>query len=221
MMWLGRTAGSEHRYKGITQLGKLLTSFTFNMAAPRANEARLLRVRELLRRRHHASIASIGCGSCIELWDCSALPGSSFFFLDQDKDALEKARQRLATTTAECMFCEENIVKFILRNQRCLHLGVRDFIYSLGLLDYFPTNIAQRIVGALWVSVARGGTLLITNAHPNNPTRLWMEWVSDWFLIYKRKEEMLSLAAELPDVASVEYELDAMNVYQYLTIRKN
>lgn len=220
MMWLGRTAGVEHRYRGVTNLGKLLTAFTYNMAAPRANEARIRKIRALLAQGKFASVASIGCGSCIELWDSASMPVNSLFFLDQDKDALDKARIQLASTAADCTFCEENVVKFILRNQRCLHLGSRDLVYSLGLLDYFPTDTARKIAASLWMSVAPGGTLLITNAHADNPTRLWMEWVSDWILIYKSKAEMLSIVDGLPDVAEVQYELDDMRVYQYVTVRR-
>jgi hypothetical protein len=52
------------------------------------------------------------------------------------------------------------VLPWVLYQLSCRPLKSRaENLVLLRLLDYFPTNIAQRIVGALWVSVARGGTL--------------------------------------------------------------
>ena len=118
------------------------------------------------------------------------------------------------------MFCCDNILKFILRNPRSGQLGQRDLIYSLGLLDYFSLQAAKRIIAALWPSVAPGGRLLVTNAHPMNPTRLWMEWGGGWFLDYKTEDEMRSLATGLEGMAAASYEIDPFGVYQYVSIKK-
>ncbi len=72
----------------------------------------------------------------------------------------------------------------------------------------------------MWVSVAPGGKLLLTNAHLDNPTRVWMEWVSEWYLDYKTQGEFRELADELDQVAQVDYEIDTCGVYQYLSLTK-
>lgn len=220
MMWLGRTQGGEHRYRGVTELGKLLTSITFDMAAPRANELRLRRLRETLSHFPNTTVASIGCGSGIEYWEPLEIAPRAVFLLDQDADALNRAEQALGNANLPYTTCKENIVKYILRNEQCRQMGTHGFIYSLGLLDYFPIRIAKRIVESLWTSVSAGGTLLLTNAHPSNPTRLWMEWVSEWKLDYKTEDQFKSLVAGLGGVAHVDYDIDDFGVYQYLTVHK-
>ncbi len=68
MIWLGRTLGGEHRYLGTTPLGKLLSALTFDMPNCRANEERIRRLEKRVR-NGGKRLASIGCGSCIELWN--------------------------------------------------------------------------------------------------------------------------------------------------------
>lgn len=220
MIWLGRTEGGKHRYRGITKLGKLLTSITLNMAAPRANELRIRRIADLLGTETFASVASIGSGAGIEfgLLDCH-LP-SRIFLLDQDLEALSLAGKRIPQNQCNVIMCHENVLKYVLRNERHTQMGQHDLIYSLGMLDYLPIKIARKFVAGLWSSVSPGGILLLVNAHPRNPSKFWMEWVTDWYLDYKNESELKGLSDNLPSVKSVEYELDAMGVYQYLTIKK-
>lgn len=220
LIWKGRTIGGQYRYRGVSRTGELLTSLTLDMAAPRANEERMKRLSQLVQDPNLVSVASIGCGSAIEFWGAGEIIPESIFLLDQDDEALARAKQYGRFGNRDVKFCKENIVKFILRNSRCLHLGMRDLIYSFGLLDYFPMQMAKRIIESLWVSVNSGGRLLITNAHPGNPTRLWMEWGGEWYLNYKTEEQMRELVVGLDGLASVSYEIDSQNVYQYLTIQK-
>lgn len=95
-----------------------------------------------------------------------------------------------------------------------------DLIYSSGMFDYFDVASSKRLVRKLWDNVKPGGTLIVTNAHPDNPTKFWMEYVSEWFLEYKNENEMLSLAEEINDIEKVEIDIDPFGVYQYLKIRR-
>ena len=88
------------------------------------------------------------------------------------------------------------------------------------MLDYFESNSAKRITSGLWKMVAPGGSLLVTNAHPNNLTRFWMEYGGDWFLKYKDEGQMRELAEGLSDVSSVSLRPDSQCIYQYLEIRR-
>ena len=220
LIWNGRTIGGQYRYKGVSRTGELLTSLTLDMAAPRANEERMVRLAKLVREGRNRSVASIGAGSAIEYWGAEENIPDTIFLLDQDELALARAKQYGRFGDCDVKYCKENIVKFILRNSRCLHLGARDLIYSFGLLDYFPVPMAKRIIEALWVSVNSGGRLLVTNAHPGTSTRIWMEWGGEWYLNYKTEDEMLELAEGLEGVASVSCDMDTQHVYQYLTIEK-
>jgi extracellular factor (EF) 3-hydroxypalmitic acid methyl ester biosynthesis protein len=109
-----------------------------------------------------------------------------------------------------------NVVRVLMKGG----LPKFDLIYSSGMFDYFDVASSKRLVKKLWDNVNPGGTLIVTNAHPDNPTKFWMEYVSDWFLEYKTKEEMLSLVEEIGNVEKVEVEIDPFGVYQYLKIRR-
>lgn len=220
MIWLGRSIGREHRYAGTSDVGRILNALTFDMSNCRANEARVYRLREAIQSSGRR-LMSIGCGSCIELWDSTHLltPDSDVFLVDQDQGALDRAKTQIpASPGSTITFHRDNVLKFALRAREPL-IKSRDFVYVFGLLDYFPQSSAHRIAHGLWEYVAPGGTLLLTNAHPANPTKLWMEWVGDWFLDYKPEQDFRALATGLDGVEEVIYSIDQHGVYQYLQIR--
>lgn len=136
MIWLGRTDGGEHRYLGTTPLGKLLSSLTFDMPNCRANEERVRRLEKRVR-EGGTRLASIGSGSCIEMWNQSGMDDFSILALDQDSGALKRAKQKVSRSIGKIDFIEHNILKFVLGNGKLAKLGERDLIYALGLLDYF------------------------------------------------------------------------------------
>jgi extracellular factor (EF) 3-hydroxypalmitic acid methyl ester biosynthesis protein len=95
-----------------------------------------------------------------------------------------------------------------------------DLAYSSGMFDYFHVSWARRLVSRIWRNVASGGTLIVTNAHPSNPTRALMEWVCDWYLKYKTEAELLSIAEGLEPIESVGVSRDTQGVYQFLEVRR-
>lgn len=220
MIWLSRTNGQKHRYEGETPFGAMLNSITMNMHAAAANEERVLFLRRLTQESGAGRIASIGCGSCIELWETEAFTERSdlqFVLVDQDAGALDAARRAVSIPESRVRYVHDNVLRFILRSERTLRQF--DLVYLFGLLDYFDASSARRIVKCLWPSVAAGGQLVVTNAHPANPSRLWMEYAIDWFLDYKTPEELLSLASQLSNCES-KVTSDSVGVYQYLRMRR-
>jgi extracellular factor (EF) 3-hydroxypalmitic acid methyl ester biosynthesis protein len=221
MIWFGITEGGEKRYSGFTSRGGMISSFTFSMENPRANVARVRYIQKKIRKAG-PNIASIGCGSCIELWGMeeSLRDKNHIFLLDIDGQALKRAREKIPRDIPQLEIVQDNILKYIARMRHKHELESMDLIYCMGLIDYFTHKSAKRIVQDLWYNVKPGGSLVISNAHPGNPTRLWMEYGGDWFLSYKTSEEMLAMVDGLPELHSVDLELDEFGVYQYLDIRK-
>ena len=220
MIWLGRTGGPAHRYLGATRRGQLLSALTFDMANCRANEARVRILRGLIRTAG-PRVAGIGCRSAIELWDyeLSGLRTKDLFLLDHDGDALLRARSQIGPTPGcTVRFHKDNVWRFALHPPTDL-LGERDLIYVFGLLDYFTPAHCGRILASLRRCLAPGGKLVATNAHPRNPTRLWMEYGGEWYLNYKDEQTMFDLSAAVPDLADVSLLTDDAGVYQYLALR--
>jgi hypothetical protein len=222
MIWLAHTQGGQYRYSGTTELGKLLSSITFNMENSKANVVRINHLRQKVKGKAER-LASIGCGSCIEFWDLDEAPAAAkdLVLVDQDEMALDRVREKCDIPKfRKVTFVKENVLKFIARNREENILGKRDFVYSIGLLDYFNVKSAKKIVRALWDNVASGGELLFTNAHCDNPTRYWMEYGGEWYLCYKDKAQMLEIAEDLPGIRKISHHLDEYGAYHYLEIHK-
>lgn len=186
----------------------------------KANEERIYILKQIIQNEGN-KIASIGCGSAIELWDFEEYKREieDIFLLDFDIGALNRAKEKVKSNFANIQFNQDNILKFILAEKNSL-LTKRDLIYVFGLFDYFGIKNSERIVDGLWKFIDSQGLLVITIAHPDNPTRFWMEYGGNWFLEYKTKEELFSLTDNLSNVANVEITNDHFGVYQYLKIRK-
>jgi len=219
MVWLGRTRGGPHRYAGATERGCLINALTLDMDNCRANEERIYRLRALLESAG-PRIMSVASGCGIEFWELpdSRLTNRDILLLDKDADALAHARKQLATRTHwNVTYNVENVLKFALRDAGADRHS-RDFVYAFGLMDYFPLPTGQQIVRGLWQYVAPAGSLVITNAHPQNPTRVWMEYAGQWFLNYKDESTVRALANGLVGVTEISYTLDSYGIYQYLRI---
>lgn len=221
MIWFGRMIGSKYRYRGSTEVGKLLNSLTLDMENCKANQERIIWLRKLLS-GSVGKVASIGCGSCIEFWQLAGTIKENtcdIFLLDQDEGALNRAKEGIGNRAgSKITFHLENVLGFIVRNERQSILSNQNIVYVSGLFDYVRKDTAIRMTKALWKSVAPTGMLLIINVHPNNPTRLWMEYCGDWFLNYKDEQTMYDLTEGLSDVYDVQLSLDRFGVYQYLEI---
>jgi len=218
LIWKGRTEPQKYRYCGTSTRGRLINAFTLDSANCRANEYRVHFLNSVLARYTGASVASVGCGSAIELNLMSASFGNqtSVTLFDQDKDALHLAESRLTGGFAEIKAIPGNILKNIFS----IEMKAYDCIYSSGLFDYFEMKSAQKLIEKLWGALKSGGTLCVTNAHPDNPTRLWMEYVGEWNLVYKNLYEMVSLIEDTPALSEVKVVKDPFSVYQYLLIEK-
>jgi len=226
MIYFGVMGQTDYRYRGSSELGRLINSLTLSMANPKANHARVNLLKNTVKNKVEEgfyNIASIGCGSCLELWDFTSNDSTNInlFLLDQDQGALECAKANISSEIKTITYCNRKLLRFLLK-KNTEGLESQNFIYMFGLLDYFDIKLSKQIVSNLWKKIIPGGSILLTNAHPDNPTRLWMEYGVDWFLQYKTKEELLSLYQDLPnvEVEKYEYRIDQFGVYQFIEIFK-
>jgi hypothetical protein len=69
-----------------------------------------------------------------------------------------------------------------------------------------------------------GGSLIIGNFSPNNPRdlRFPMEYVYEWFLIYRTKQEMLDFARAIPEreISKMEVLEEPLGINYFLKIDK-
>ncbi len=96
----------------------------------------------------------------------------------------------------------------------------QDLIYSVGLFDYLREAKAQEVIGALYNQLAPGGLLLIGNAVGPNSYFWSLEFLLDWTLLYRTRDEMKRMAAKLPSDAEINVETEPSGAYHFLTIRR-
>jgi hypothetical protein len=98
-------------------------------------------------------------------------------------------------------------------------MGPRQLIYSAGLFDYLSDRSFTALLGALHEALAPGGQMLVGNVDVSNPTRYFMEYFAEWFLIHRSRNQLLDKARLLrpaPTVSRVESEPLGVNLFLVL-----
>jgi hypothetical protein len=119
------------------------------------------------------------------------------------------------------VFLGESVRRLLTAKTLSTSLGERDFVYSAGLFDYLNKRSFSALLGALYESVVPGGELTIGNVASHNPTRWWMEYALDWYLLHRSSEDLMQMGRMLePTPGSLEVEAEPLGVNLFLTIRK-
>jgi len=110
---------------------------------------------------------------------------------DSDTRTLDYAKQ-LLNNSSNVNFSQKNAIRLALKKD--IESEVRykyDLIYSSGLFDYLDEKVAVRLVNNLKKLMRHDGIMVISNARDkySNSSAGWMEWVVDWYLIYRTEDE--------------------------------
>jgi SAM-dependent methyltransferase len=176
-------------------------------------------------------IVSLGCGPARETSDyirrVKRWPGRMVWTLiDQEEKALSVAyRAAQSEVGAHGCACTLNLLNlsFVQMLSEGLPLrepGSQHFIYSTGLFDYVRESRAKTLLRGMYDLLAAGGFLTVGNAIAPNEHFWTPEFLGDWTILYRTKEEMQTLAALLPEEAQVEITVEPGGAYYFLTIRK-
>ena len=224
--------------QGDSLFAQLINRYSCSAPAARAVEGRvpfLLQkfnhtIKRVLKERETATFLSIGSGPAREIQELIAT--------DTDSD---RCHVNLIDMLPEALFyCQEKILDlkmatgsrvkvdyfnrsardFIRFSHSLDTLKGQDLIYAIGLFDYLPFHIAKRVIQNLYPLLAEGGELIVGNFDISNPTRFYMEYALDWYLLHRDREEMLRLAEELPFSASSSIITGEEGVQLYLIIEK-
>ena len=188
-------------------------------------------IRATVEERGRTRIASIGCGPAHELLlllqQHPALgPHLDVALIDQDERALAFCERTLAplahATGARIRFIRESVRRLVAARQPDEALGPQDLIYSAGLFDYLSARSFSALLGRLYRALAPGGKLLVGNVGTGNPTRTFMEYCLDWFLIHRSREELRGFARELqPEPSRVEVDAEPLGVNLFLCVSRS
>lgn len=174
-------------------------------------------------------IASIGCGSCREvkeLLDESTFSKNiKFTFLDQDKEGLTYAREkiRFVSKNIKFLFLQRELMSMLrLRNRsRKFLIKKQDVIYSLGVVDYFLDNMFEQFVHSCYVALKPYGKLVIASCSQKNlEVFCALRWLSEWNFYYRSAEDVCNLLKKKIETRNIRIErIDGGEVF-FIIIEK-
>lgn len=154
----------------------------------------------LARLERPISVLNLASGPCRDVAEAihatgAASHGSYFHCVDTEPRAIRFAQEMTAGI--------ENVT-FRWENKNALRVRPTrrfDFVWSAGLFDYLNDRVAVALIERMWAALQPGGRAVFGNAHPDNPTRLYMEWCVDWVLIHRDEQDLAALCrrAGVPD----------------------
>lgn len=174
-------------------------------------------------------VVSVGCGPAIDV-ECAlrALPESRrrklrIALLDLDDVALDHARRRLAGWLAppQITALRDNLYRLADKPHSARLLDDADFLVCSGLFDYLLDDAAQKLLRLFWQRLAAGGRLIVGNFAPHNPTRAYMEWIGNWYLLYRTADDLerLALAAGIPP-SNFSISAERLGIDLFLMVKK-
>lgn len=147
-------------------------------------------------------VVSVGSGPAIEIERAlKALPPEGrrslrVSLLDLDAEALAAATSRLSPLVApeQISAVRDNLYRLADKPRSAAPLAQANFLICSGFFDYLPDDSAIAMLRLFWSSLAPGGRLVVGNFAPHNPTRAFMEWIGNWYLLYRTWEDLQDLA---------------------------
>jgi len=160
----------------------------------------------------------------------------TFVLIDQDEDALAYSYETLhrallesawdtARTKIECLhFSVRQLLKPDSPEEEQIGeqaLAGADMVYSMGLFDYLPDLVAQRLLMILYRQLEPGGTMFVGNLEAEPNTTWLMDFVLGWHLLWRTEDDMPRLVDPLrPEPVSVEVERDSTGRCLFLRVTR-
>ncbi|MBZ4421808.1 class I SAM-dependent methyltransferase [Myxococcus sp. RHSTA-1-4] len=203
--------------EGVSTFARLLSHYALHCGPSRAHRARPpwllrhLRQHELELGRP-LRVLSFACGPEHTLREYAAGGASGHFTLcDFDAAPLEHCRRQFQMLTRRSgpgippsptvSYVQVSTYQLLRSEERLAelrHPEGHDVLVVAGLLDYLKDATAERVLDALASLVVPGGRVLLTNLHHPNPWRAFMEYVGDWRVLHRSREEFQALCVGGP-----------------------
>lgn len=215
-------------------LGRLFDRYFQDLAAPRAVQNRTRLVGEwIVERISSASgpqqVVVVGSGPAYDVeFAAKALAPVDrsrlkVRLLDYDPQSLEDAEARLAgLLPAENLeFQAGGLFRIPDRPKLAAMLDGADLLVSVGMFDYLDDQQSARMLTEFWQRTNAGGEVVVFNFSPRNTSRAYMEWIGNWYLIYRDESAMRRMAADA-GISPESYELgsEELGVDLFLRCRK-
>jgi extracellular factor (EF) 3-hydroxypalmitic acid methyl ester biosynthesis protein len=222
--------------EGADLFGKVMNLYATSERAAVANMNRIEFLGDKIRKMVQAQggsrlrIASIGSGPGEEIRQLLMTSPElgqylDITLIDQEKRAIaycEKALSNIARSTGAWLrIIPESVRRLLAGRALSSALGPRDFVYSAGLFDYLSGRTFSTLLSTLYEALTPNGTLAVGNVSVQNPSRWAMEYFSEWFLIHRSEDDLLTLGKRLePLPRSVRVESEPLGVNLFLIVER-
>jgi extracellular factor (EF) 3-hydroxypalmitic acid methyl ester biosynthesis protein len=227
-------------FEGASLFAKALNVFILGEAPAIAHRNRVQYLIEKLKSEtfrvsqsgQSAKILNVGCGPAKEVQNFLAGESLSqqadLTLVDFNEETLrntgkilERVKQDFHRATPVRMVQKSIQQMLRLRGQeRKSVFDQYDFIYCAGLLDYLPDYVSKHLIELLYSWLKPGGFLALTNVELSNPIRNIMEFMYEWYLIYRNTNNFRSLAPSSAAPENVRVLAEDTGTNLFLEIRK-
>ncbi len=190
-------------------VGRLFDEYFQKLAAPIAvrNRSAVVRdwVAELVKSSNRPiRVTVVGSGPAYDIEDAvrKLSPDEAarleVRLLDYDPQALEDAERRIASLLPAGNFraLAGSLFRIPDRPKLANWLEGADLIVSVGMFDYLDRAQSARMLKTFWDLASPGGEVAVFNFSPRNTSRAYMEWIGNWYLLYRDEAEMQQMATD-------------------------
>ena len=222
----------DRSYDGDTLLGKLISKYTYNLDAGRVVRLRKEYMKKLIFEKlknigfinERIKVLSGGCGPAREIEEIMKFDSNilqcEISLLDFDERPLYCVEDRLSRQKIG----DNTKINFVNRSIRSMVKGQKkhryDLIYSLGLMDYLSDNTCKVVLKSLFDRLTPGGTLVVSQFGFGNTTKFYMEFVGEWYLIYRFQEDMMKWLSVIDEPYEYKFHQILNNACNILIIEK-
>lgn len=193
------------------------------------------RMREILRGfigtspRSGLRVFNLASGSCREIRELVQAGDFGkpveFVCLDQDVEALDFSKRSLEpykNQNTEFKFIGANILNMLKGNGEPIasELGTFDLVYSIGLVDYLPDRILEKLVKTILSLLKPSGILVLTHKDRALYKPVPADWFCEWTFVPRTQSEFVNLIEKVTDKSQITIERNPNSCIFFLTIIK-
>ncbi len=220
------------KFLGESSFEKYVNRYTCSVPIARSNIERKEHLKNKIlnvSKNGAKKITSIACGSIREMFEASEKlernDNIQFMCFDFEQKVFEYINAKVkqdGIRGIDLQPIHADIMCLIKDKEMGGRLSGSDFVYCSGLFDYLSERLAEKLFGILNSYVNKGGELIVCNASEEYSShRAYYEFLGDWNLIYRKKEQVQKWARKISDTSNVNiYQTHENGGYWFISIKK-
>ena len=221
--------------QGTGAIGKALDEIFLDMQAPRAARSRKRLITDKIKTLVEQSpseikVTSLACGSAKEIFqvyeELTDPQKLKCNLVDSDIQALSYIDEQVGRNTKikkQIRVINADLIKLVLGKNRMV-LEPQDYIYSVGLIDYFDDKLVVSMMNFMHSLLKIKGHVTLGNFHTSSPGKYLMDEIFEWRLTYRSEQDMDRLfekSAFSSKATAHSFEQEKINLFSDCKKEKN